>query len=494
MLKNTFPITRLQTNDQPLFNQVTLAMVLVVSGVLIGLLPIKLALLTVVGIIVLLLSLINPKIPFYLLIPAIPFSSIVQVSIGGVNLGPMEGLLGLMLVSWLLQMARQQAIIMPGPPLVGAFLWLLATFGLSWLNAISVKSSLVETVKWLEMLAIYLFVWAKCSKQDRDMIIALILLAGLAQAGLGLYQFFFKVGPEGFLLFGGRFLRAYGTFRQPNPYAGYLGLILPLSLSLTLWSLSQLPTKAYHWKSIVLAISLSGISLLMVAALLASQSRGALLGFMAAISLTVLLKGGRWAAAFGLSLIIGAMLISMGLLAYLPTTLTARFVDAIPFLNVPDIAQIQVTDANFAIVERLAHWQAAIHMWRDHFWLGVGIGNYEVAYASYAIGPWLDPLGHAHNYLLNIGAEAGFIGVLGYLLFWVLIVKYILAGLVSTATLSLERAIFAGVLGILAHLHLHNMLDNLYVQGMYLHIAVLLSLITVMERPPSASEDHQAHR
>jgi hypothetical protein len=42
------------------------------------------------------------------------------------------------------------------------------------------------------------------------------------------------------------------------------------------------------------------------------------------------------------------------------------------------------------------------------------------------------------------------------------------------------QAIVIGGLGILVHLHIHNLVDNLYVQGMYLHLAIILGLGTVI--------------
>jgi O-antigen ligase len=204
---------------------------------------------------------------------------------------------------------------------------------------------------------------------------------------------------------------------------------------------------------------------------------------------TVLLKGGRWALALTGALIAAAILISMGALALLPETVSQRFVDALPFLNIPDITRVELTDANFAILERLAHWRAAEGMWLDHLWLGVGFGNYEVVYPAYAIGRWLDPLGHAHNYFLNLGAEAGIVGLVGYFLFWAWVTGYAMYGLLRSKAAGLNRAILAGCMGIIAHLHIHNLLDNLYVQGMYLHIALVLSLITliVLHTRPSGS-------
>ena len=52
----------------------------------------------------------------------------------------------------------------------------------------------------------------------------------------------------------------------------------------------------------------------------------------------------------------------------------------------------------------------------DRPWLGVGFGNYGAAYEEYALINWPDPLGHAHNYYLNLVAEIGFIGLGAYLL------------------------------------------------------------------------------
>ena len=73
-----------------------------------------------------------------------------------------------------------------------------------------------------------------------------------------------------------------------------------------------------------------------------------------------------------------------------------------PYLGIADVRGREITDANFAVLERMAHWQSALTMWNEHPWLGVGIGNYEPLYAQYALPLWPLPLGHAHNYYLNV--------------------------------------------------------------------------------------------
>jgi hypothetical protein len=52
----------------------------------------------------------------------------------------------------------------------------------------------------------------------------MLLLAGLSQAVIGIWQFGLRGdGPEHFEILGG-FYRAYGTFEQPNPFGGYMSL------------------------------------------------------------------------------------------------------------------------------------------------------------------------------------------------------------------------------------------------------------------------------
>ena len=42
---------------------------------------------------------------------------------------------------------------------------------------------------------------------------------------------------------------------------------------------------------------------------------------------------------------------------------------------------------------------------------------------------------------------------------------------------SYAKTIAVGVLGVIVYLTVHSLVDNLYVQGIYLHIAILLGLL-----------------
>jgi O-antigen ligase len=210
-----------------------------------------------------------------------------------------------------------------------------------------------------------------------------------------------------------------------------------------------------------------------------SWSRGAWLGFgaaIAAIVIAVVARSGR-AAVLGtvFAVLIVYMLLAGGL-ALVPPSIVQRFSDFMPYLGLMDVRGMEITDANFAVLERMAHWQAALAMWTAHPWLGVGIGNYEPVYPRYALPLWPLPLGHAHNYYLNIAAETGVVGLATYLFLW-------LAALVG-AWRATRRArgwywgVALGVWGVLVHLSVHNLFDNLFVHSMYLQLAILLGIRT----------------
>jgi len=328
----------------------------------------------------------------------------------------MEALLLLILVAWLARMAAQRQIVVPHPRLLLNWLLWLGVILASWLVALSLGAAITESLKWLEMLALFLFIVANAERRHLPWLVGAILLAGVAQAILGLYQFLFRVGPEGFLLFDGRFLRAYGTFRQPNPYAGYLGLVLPIAFSLALWSLSRDRSSATEHQLSPLAVRLAPYRLLlplillisfglMLGALYASQSRGAWIGFAAAVVIVSLMQGRRAAAVFALLFAVVAIASAMGLFQALPPGIAQRFTGALTTLSTPDIATAEVTDANFAALERLAHWKAALDMWRDHLWLGVGFGNYAVIYPAYANRALAGPAGARSQLLFQCGGR-----------------------------------------------------------------------------------------
>jgi putative inorganic carbon (hco3(-)) transporter len=236
----------------------------------------------------------------------------------------------------------------------------------------------------------------------------------------------------------------------------------------------------------------AGCGVLMAAGLVMSWSRGGWLGLAAAagaMAVAAVARSGR-AAVLAVALVAIVLYgVLAGGLAQLPPALVQRFDDFLPYVSLTDVRGQEITDANFAVLERMAHWQAAIDMWADHPWLGVGAGNYEVVYDRYAMPLWPLPLGHAHNYYLNIGAEAGLVGFGAYLFLWGAALWQ--AWRAARRLRGWQWGVALGVLGVVTHLGVHNLFDNLFVHDMYLHLAVLLGTLSFFCR---RSEELGANR
>ena len=485
---------------------------MLVLGYLIALWPVEQAALVVLGAIFLLSVLLRPDVPLYVLAFSVPFASLRQVSIGPFGLSLTDALVGLMLGSWLARGLLERSVRVVWPR---KSTWLLVFLGaglISFASAASLRLSVIEWLKWAEMLVVYVFVSQMDYRSDSRSPVAWLLplcliAAGVGEGLLGIYQFARQVGPPAFILFG-RFMRAHGTLRQPNPYAGYLGLTLPIAIGFVV-SCGPWSDFAARWKRVArigLWLFVLMGSIIMVLALAVSWSRGAWVGAAAAAAVICLRKGWRWTAVALLAIVVAAGLwFSTEGVADVPAAILGRLggqdIALSAAFGPPEGLQaIEVTDENWATLERLAHWHAAWKMWLDRPWLGVGIGNYALVYPQYALPRWGDPLGHAHNHYLNVAAESGLVGLAAYL---VLVVTWIwwawrlaqpwsgrgrpipeppASGVKRWMTENYSRGLALGGLGVLMHLAVHTLFDNLLVAGMYVQIGMVLGLCELAGR------------
>lgn len=465
-----------------------LALLLGASALLLARFPLDTALLLVGAVGLAGALLLSPELAVYLLVFAVPFGSLLPLSIGGANVTAADFLL---LLAWGLYVARGVArrnLVLSVPPLVLPFVIFILAAAWSITVASSLTDSLSELTKWIEMLAAYWLVAMWFDETRATRLLGVMFLAGIGQAALGAYQYYFRAGPEGFLLFGGANLRAYGTFEQPNPYAGYLGLILPLAfgtaLGMARWWWARRGDVcarrfAYsQWILLALAVVASAV---MLAALFFSYSRGAWIGVGAALAVTALLMLVRskravvWSVAL---LLVGLVVVGLGQINVVPDVISQRFATVGDYFGFEDVRGVRANDDNYALVERRAHWQAALSMFEAAPWSGVGFGNYAAAYPQFSLPKWDDPLGHAHNYYLNVLAETGVIGFAAFVLLW--------GAVFWQSARAVRRAVdwkigaAAGIFGMLVALSIHNFFDNLFVHAMYIQVGLTLGLAPVL--------------
>jgi O-antigen ligase len=235
------------------------------------------------------------------------------------------------------------------------------------------------------------------------------------------------------------------------------------------------PLQAFGW-----LVFVGGCAAALVAGLVFSWSRGAWLGFGAALGIMVLFFPQRRWIGLLLVLVGGGLFLMGNQFGLIPASISSRVTGFQEDLTFGDVRGVDINDANYAVLERLAHWQAALEMAKDNIWTGVGFGNYEPAYGDYALVNWPYRLGHAHNYYLNILAEAGLPGLIAYLFLWGAI--FWQTGRVIKGLDWPRRGIALGLLAVWVTLSTHHLVDKLYVNNLYIFLGAMMGLLQVLEK------------
>lgn len=444
--------------------------------------PLRLALGGVLVVALGIAVLIQPAVGLILIAIAIPWGNyLAPLPIGGISV--VDVLVGVVLTVWLAQGVTRREIRIEAPALAWPLLVFVWIAGVSLTQAISWQNGLPEWLKWVEFAALYIVATQVLGPRSALAAVVALLLAGVSQAALGAYQFVRQVGPEGFILMD-RFMRAYGTLNQPNPYAGYLGYLAPVAASIALAG-SRMWRSTKRNRHLAIGLLAAGTTVALVAGIFMSWSRGAWLGLAASLLTVVALSGKRAAVITVLAVAVLIFATTMFGVGWLPDSLESRVVDLGSYVGGPDPVSTEITDENFSVLERLAHWAAGWRMFEDRPWLGVGIGNYAVNYDWYALPHWYDPLGHAHNIFINFLAETGILGLAAFLAFWLLVVwmpaSYVLRGQQSWVV-----ALAVGLVGTWVYLTIHSLFDNLFVQHLQLQLALLLAALSVTRNSSNA--------
>jgi O-antigen ligase len=434
------------------------------------------------------LALIQPLVAVPLLLLAVPFGSRAAAADPSATstdptIGAAELLVALLALAWLARGVRRRELSLYSGGLVVGLVAMVALAGLSIGYADDKTAAVKEMLKWLELLlALVIVVDLVRDPNAARWVIGAMLVAGAAEAAYGAAQFLTDSGPGAFELQGA--LRAFGHFDQPNPFAGYLTTMLPMAVFMALTRANPRP---FRWLSV-------GAAALITVGIGLSQSRGAWLGALVAAVCLLL----AWSTSTRRLLIpcaLGAALaLALALSGALPAAILDRLSQTIQYFGVFDVRTVEVTSENWAVVERMAHWQAGWYMFLAHPWLGVGAGNYAQAYPDFYVGSWIEPLGHAHDYYINMLAELGVVGGGLLLLLLFLAFRQLGGALVRSEDQpdTFWRAVLAGSFGGLIVFCVHNLFDSLFVHSVNIQLGVLLGLGVVAARQLRLSTEQRS--
>jgi len=254
---------------------------------------------------------------------------------------------------------------------------------LNFLTAENLISSLMEFFRFFSAFIIYILAWTLFDTEKRiKALINMIILSSLIPLACGLYQIILNRGQ-----FISGFIRAYGTFAHPNPYAFFLIIILALALNFY----ADRP----RWKvklKLLLLITLSAFCLLL------TFTRTAWFGLFLLFIFLIWFRERRFIWPFVILLTVFVLLSPVRL----------RFYDLAGSFN--------------SMVHRLYIWKAGLEKFPACPLIGRGLMSFEL----------LDIYGEpAHNDLLRIIFELGIFGLIIYLALIVAIFRKLFAVLHS---------------------------------------------------------------
>ncbi|MCF6463856.1 O-antigen ligase family protein [Clostridium sp. Cult1] len=300
------------------------------------------------------------------------------------------------------------------------------------------------------------------TKRDFNILIVILVISAVLVAAYGFYQY--KVGVE----IEDKWVdttnnpdvktRIYSVFGNPNIFAEYLIMLIPISLSLFWFS------KKIHKKAIFLISSL-----ILILALVLTLSRGGWVGFAFGMFVFVLLIEKR--------LLLSIIPLGIGAIYFLPSTILNRIASIVNF-------------ADSSNSYRLRMWKITLDIIKDNWLVGVGFGHlpFKATFETYIRTM---PTYHAHNTYLETMAEMGILGFIIFTIFIFVLFKYSIKKLVKGKD-NYIKTMAIGVLSGLAAVLAHGAVENiLYIPRIittfWILVALLLTLIRISDKLPETS-------
>jgi len=239
-----------------------------------------------------------------------------------------------------------------------------------------------------------------------------------------------------------KLLRARGTFSNYDHFAGFLSLILPVTIATAVRG-SSLASR--RW-SPALRVFAAAAAFAMLSGLIMSGSRAGWIGAALGSSIAFWGSGVLNSELFrrrpllkpvvGVS---GCVVVLLLLFAFLGTQGSSRVGD-----------RLSETFAENPIQPRLRAWTDTLRMVEDFPLTGVGLGAWAEIFPYYESPPWENYWywGETHNDLLQILAETGVVGFALFGLFLALLVRELLASLQAVSPR--VRPMLVGLCAVLA--------------------------------------------
>ena len=317
----------------------------------------------------------------------------------------------------------------------------------------SIKPALIYTVF---LLAYFLIANLIRTRSWLNKCIWGMTLSLLAVSAYGVMQYVFGFGAvtwQDTSMFSDISGRVFSTFENPNVLAEYLIMLIPLALSLVLYS------PKHSAKGIAL-ITLASSALCLVF----TWSRGAWLGFIFGVAVFLLIYSKK---------ILAALISLIALVPFLPFVLPDSIINR--FSSIGNIADSSTS-------YRVNIWSGVMRMLGDHWFTGIGTGlpAFSKVYPAYSLSG-IESAPHAHNLFLQIITEHGIIALIIFIMIIFLFVQSVLSfnKYENRKSKLAGVALMCGILAVLAQ----GLTDYIwYNYRVYLIFWMIIGLTTAVRR------------
>jgi O-antigen ligase len=192
------------------------------------------------------------------------------------------------------------------------------------------------------------------------------------------------------------YIAPYGPYGNYNHFAGFIELILPLSLAYLLFARTGVAQRILWLFCIVM----------MAVAVVFSLSRGGMLAIGAEVVALMMVAAADRRATNGGAGRSNALILASALAAVAAIALWIGYDPLVERLKLS-----RQGAGEFSVVTRVEYWQASWRMFLDHQVFGVGLGAFPAIYPSYGRSSARhERLEQAHNDYLQLLTDAGLIG------------------------------------------------------------------------------------
>lgn len=231
------------------------------------------------------------------------------------------------------------------------------------------------------LLVFFFFYIATISLNNLKQIKNIIIIATISMFLIAIYGFY-----QHYFL---KIIQVRG-FTSPLAFGCLLAIYIIFLMVYALWGKFKISHR----------IALSAGVIFLFANLLFSKARGSWLGFIGGVSVLSLLKNKK--------ILVLLLIICLILNFLLPQVYIDRFKSCFD------------TKTNSSNLTRIALWKSALLMYRDHYINGVGLSRFSEEYETNYKQPYaITTSCHVHNNILQFMAEAGTIGLVGFV--WLMV-------------------------------------------------------------------------